>query len=61
MTEMEARFEKPAVSDLLKPTDGIEPTVLELAVLVGCKIGRVARRGKRIGAIFMLGRLYQRP
>ena len=26
-----------------------------MAVMVACKIGRAARRGKRIGAIFMLG------
>ncbi|UCF94822.1 MAG: diadenylate cyclase [Desulfobacterales bacterium] len=55
LTEMEARTEKLAVSDLLKLTDGIQPKVLEVAVLVACKIGRAARRGKRIGAIFMLG------
>ncbi len=55
ITEMEAGIEKLAVSDLLKLTDGIQPKVLEAAVTVACKIGRVARRGKRIGAIFMLG------
>ena len=55
LTEMEASTEKLAVSDLLKLTDGIQPKVLEAAVTVACKIGRAARRGKRIGAIFMLG------
>ena len=40
LTEVEASFEKPAVHDLLKLTDGIQPTVLESAVLVACKIGR---------------------
>ena len=55
LTEMEASFEKPTVSDLLKLTDGIHPSVLEFAVMVACNIGRAARRGKRIGAIFMLG------
>jgi diadenylate cyclase len=55
LTEMEASIEKLAVSDLLKLTDGIQPKVLEAAVTVACKIGRAARRGKRIGAIFMLG------
>ena len=55
LTEMEASIEKLAVSDLLKLTDGIQPSVLETAVMVACKIGRAARRGKRIGAIFMLG------
>ncbi len=55
LTEMEASIEKLAVSDLLKLTDGIQPNVLEVAVTVACKVGRAARRGKRIGAIFMLG------
>lgn len=55
LTEMAASIEKLAVSDLLKLTDGIQPKVLEAAVTVACKIGRAARRGKRIGAIFVLG------
>ena len=55
LTEMEPNIEKLAVSDLLKLTDGIQPSVLETAVTVACKIGRAARLGKLIGAIFMLG------
>jgi DNA integrity scanning protein DisA with diadenylate cyclase activity len=55
LTEIETGIEKLAVSDLLKLTDGIQPKVLEAAVTVACKIGRAARRGKPIGAIFMLG------
>ena len=55
LTEVEASIEKLAVSDLIKLTDGIQPKVLEAAVTVACKIGRAAGRGKRIGAIFMLG------
>ncbi len=55
LTEMESNIEKLAVSDLIKLTDGIQPTVLEVAVTVACKISRVARRGNRVGAIFMLG------
>ena len=55
LTEMEASVEKLAVSDLLTLTDGIQPKALEAAIMVACKIGRAARRGKRIGAIFMLG------
>jgi DNA integrity scanning protein DisA with diadenylate cyclase activity len=55
LTEMEASVEKLAVSDLLKLTDGIQPKVLEAAVTVACKISRAARRGNRVGAIFMLG------
>jgi diadenylate cyclase len=55
LTEMESDVDKLAVSDLLKLTDGIQPRVLEAAFRVACKIGRAARRGKRIGAILMLG------
>jgi DNA integrity scanning protein DisA with diadenylate cyclase activity len=55
LTEMVASIEKLAVSDLLKLTDGIQPKVLEAAVTVACKISRAARRGNRVGAIFMLG------
>ena len=55
LTEMEASIEKLAVSDLLKLTDGIQPKVLAAAVTVACKISRAARRGNRVGAIFMLG------
>lgn len=55
LTEVEPSVEKLAVSDLIKLTDGIRPTALEAAVAVACKIGRAARRGKRIGTIFTLG------
>jgi DNA integrity scanning protein DisA with diadenylate cyclase activity len=55
ITEVEPSLETIAVSDLLKLTDGIRPQALEAAVVVACKIGRVARRGKRIGALFALG------
>ena len=55
LTEIEASTERLAVSDLLKLTDGIQPRALEIAIAVACKIGRAARRGKRIGAILMLG------
>jgi diadenylate cyclase len=55
LTEIEASTERLAVSDLLKLTDGIQPKALEIAIEVACKVGRAARRGKRIGAIFMLG------
>jgi len=55
LAEIESGIDKLAVSDLLKLTDGIQPKVLEAAFTVACKIGRAARRGKRIGAILMLG------
>lgn len=55
LADVVARLENLAVSDLIKLTDGIRPDVLEAAIAVSCKIGRAARRGKRLGAIFMLG------
>jgi diadenylate cyclase len=55
LTEVEPSIEKLAVSDLIKLTDGIRPTALEAAVTIACKIGRAARRGKRIGTTFILG------
>ncbi|NNL75129.1 MAG: hypothetical protein HKO68_02195 [Desulfobacterales bacterium] len=53
--DVEAGIEYLAVSDLLKLTDGIRPSVLEIAITVACKIGQIARSGKNIGAIIMLG------
>ena len=55
LADVEPDIEDLEVSDLLKLTDGIRPRVLEVAVTVACKIGRAARRGKRLGTIFMLG------
>jgi DNA integrity scanning protein DisA with diadenylate cyclase activity len=55
LTDVGPNLEYQAVADLLKLTDGIRPTVLETAINVACKVGRAARRGKRIGTIFMLG------
>jgi DNA integrity scanning protein DisA with diadenylate cyclase activity len=55
LTDVEPNLEYQAVADLLKLTDGIRPTVLETAITVACKVGQAARRGKRIGTIFMLG------
>ena len=55
LTDVEPSIEYVAVSDLLKLTDGIRPTVLEVAIEIACKIGRAARRGVRLGAIIMLG------
>jgi DNA integrity scanning protein DisA with diadenylate cyclase activity len=53
--DVEADIEYLAVSDLLKLTDGIRPSVLEIVITVACKIGQIARSGKNIGAIIMLG------
>jgi len=53
--EVEPDLEELVITDLVKLTDGIRPKALDYAVAIACKIGRAARRGKRIGAIFMLG------
>ena len=55
LTEVEHSVENLSISDFLKLTDAIQPKVLEIAIAIACKIGRAARRGKRLGAIFMLG------
>jgi diadenylate cyclase len=55
VTEAEPGLGDIVITDLVKLTDGIRPMVLESAVAVACKIGQAARRGKRIGAILMLG------
>ena len=55
MTEVEPDLEELVITDLVKLTDGIRPKALDCAVAIACKIGRAARRGKRIGAMLMLG------
>lgn len=55
LADVEPSVEEVSVPDLLKLTDGVRPSVIETAVMVACKIGRAARRGKRIGTIFTLG------
>lgn len=55
LADVDLALEHLPVSNLLKLTDGIQPSVLETGVAIASKIGRAARRGKRIGAIFMIG------
>ena len=55
LTDVDQVLELLPVSDLLTLTDGIQPVVLESGVAIAAKIGQAARRGKRVGAIFMLG------
>lgn len=55
VTEAEPGLEEMVITDLVKLTDGIRPKALECAVTIACKIGRAARRGRRIGTILMLG------
>lgn len=55
LTDVDPALEHLPVSDLVKLTDGIQPSVLEAGITIASKIGRAARRGKRVGAILMLG------
>jgi diadenylate cyclase len=55
LTEVEHSVGHLSIIDFLKLTDAIQPKVLEIAIAIACKIGRTARRGKRLGTIFMLG------
>ena len=55
LTDIEADLKDLPVTAVLKMTEGIHPSVLKAAITVASKIGRAARRGKRVGAIFMIG------
>ncbi len=55
VTDVEANVSNVALSEMIKLTDGIRPSVLEAALRLACKIGDVAQRGKRVGALFVLG------
>jgi DNA integrity scanning protein DisA with diadenylate cyclase activity len=55
VTDVVATAADVALSELIKLTNGIRPSVLEAALEVACKIGRVSRTGKRVGTIFVLG------
>ncbi len=55
VTDVEADVAEVALSEMIKLTNGIRPSVMEAALRVARKIGEVARRGKRIGALFTIG------
>lgn len=55
VAEVEPGLEEVVITDLVQLTDGIRPRALECALMVACRIGRAARRGKRVGAIIMIG------
>ena len=55
VTDVEADVAQVALSEMIKLTNGIRPSVMEAAVHVACKIGLVARRGKRVGALLTIG------
>lgn len=54
---MDVGHETPALAlhELMKLTEGIRAEVLDAALSVAGEIARAARRGKRLGAILMLG------
>jgi len=54
---MDVGRETPALAlhELMKQTEGIRAEVLDAAMSVAGEVARAARRGKRLGAIFMLG------
>ncbi len=55
VTDVEVDVAQIALSEMVKLTNGIRPSVMEVAVHVACKIGLVARRGKRVGALLTIG------
>jgi len=55
VTEVEPGLAATDVTELMKLMVGIQPITLECALGVALKIGRAARRGKRVGATLMLG------
>jgi len=55
VTDVEPELAGVALSEMVKLTNGIRPSVMEAALRVACKIGEVARRGKHIGALLIIG------
>lgn len=55
VTDVEPNVAEVALSEMIKLTNGIRPSVMEAALRIACKIGEVARRGKRVGALFTIG------
>lgn len=55
VTDIEEASTALVVSDLVRLTDGIRPRVLSRVLEVASRIGRVVRRGKTTGALFVIG------
>lgn len=55
ITDIEKASTALVVSDLIRLTDGIRPRVLSSVLEVAGRIGRVVRRGKTTGALFVVG------
>jgi DNA integrity scanning protein DisA with diadenylate cyclase activity len=55
ITDVESGAGEFRISELVKLTDGIRPDTLQAVLSVACKIGRVTRSGKPLGALMVLG------
>lgn len=55
ITDVEPSAADVRVSELVKLTNAIRPQILEAAINIACMIGRASRRGKRVGALIVLG------
>ena len=55
VTDIESGAGDLKLSELVKLTDGIRPDTLQTTLSVACKIGRVTRSGKPLGALLVLG------
>lgn len=55
LTDVEESAARVPLCELIRITDSIRPSVLDATLELACKIGKAARRGKRLGAVFMLG------
>lgn len=55
LTDVEEGACQVPLHDLVKMTDGVEPSVLDATLEVAGCVGAAAQRGKRVGTIFMLG------
>jgi len=55
VTDIESSVGELRLSELVKLTDGVRPDALQTTLRVACKIGRVTRSGKPLGALLVLG------
>ena len=55
VTDIEEASVALVVSDLVRLTDGIRPKVLSRILEIAGRIGKVIRRGKKTGALFVVG------
>jgi DNA integrity scanning protein DisA with diadenylate cyclase activity len=55
VTDIESSAGELRLSELVKLTDGIRPDTLQTVLSVACRIGRVTRSGKPLGALLVIG------